>query len=133
MGTKNNPGSFDCHAAADPDEPLFTLLARDPLACYMVRIWAAVRSSDPETAIRTFEVMMAREMPQYTAKPTDFAKVHEAVNCSHAMMQWRIEREQAFSPGSDTPPDPCMEDESAPGACACGNTRETCPYRKVQA
>ena len=26
MGTKNNPGKFDCYANAKPDEPLFVLL-----------------------------------------------------------------------------------------------------------
>jgi hypothetical protein len=31
MGTKSNPGPFDCYAKAEPDEPMFVLLARDPL------------------------------------------------------------------------------------------------------
>jgi hypothetical protein len=31
MGTKNNPGSYDGHKAAESDEPMFVLLARDPL------------------------------------------------------------------------------------------------------
>lgn len=31
MGTKNNPGAFDCYANAEPDEPMFVLLARDLL------------------------------------------------------------------------------------------------------
>lgn len=43
MGTKNNPGKYDCHAAADPDEPMFVLLGRDPFACILVRIWADLR------------------------------------------------------------------------------------------
>lgn len=29
MGTKNQPGSFDCYANAKGDEPLFVLLGRD--------------------------------------------------------------------------------------------------------
>lgn len=29
MGTKNNPGEFDCYANAAPDEPMFILLGRD--------------------------------------------------------------------------------------------------------
>lgn len=29
MGTKNNPGAFDCYANAEPDEPMFVLLGRD--------------------------------------------------------------------------------------------------------
>jgi hypothetical protein len=43
MGTKTNPGDFDCYARAEPDEPLFTLLGRDPLAGILVMIWAEAR------------------------------------------------------------------------------------------
>ena len=32
MGTKNNPGQFDCYRNAEPDEPMFVLLARDERA-----------------------------------------------------------------------------------------------------
>lgn len=44
MGTKNNPGQFDCYANAGPDEPMFILLARDPLAPILVRLWADLRA-----------------------------------------------------------------------------------------
>lgn len=43
MGTKTNPGQFDCHAKALPDEPVFTLIGRDPMAHLLVRLWAALR------------------------------------------------------------------------------------------
>ena len=43
MGTKTNPGQFDCHAAADDDEPIFTLRAKDPQAPDLVRKWASGR------------------------------------------------------------------------------------------
>jgi hypothetical protein len=43
MGTKNNPGKFDCHAAADPDEEMFILLGRDPMAGALERAWADMR------------------------------------------------------------------------------------------
>ena len=43
MGTKENPGQYDCYAAAEPHEPIFTLLARDPLAPGLVDEWAAAR------------------------------------------------------------------------------------------
>ena len=36
MGTKNNPGDYDCHAAAKPDEPVFTLRAHDELGNYIL-------------------------------------------------------------------------------------------------
>jgi len=39
MGTKNNPGAYDCYEKAEPDEPMFVLLARDPVAPNCVRAW----------------------------------------------------------------------------------------------
>lgn len=43
MGTKNNPGKYDCYANAHPDEPMFVLLGRDPEAPALVEEWAAKR------------------------------------------------------------------------------------------
>lgn len=43
MGTKNNPGRYDCYANAHPDEPMFVLLGRDRFGGSLVRMWAAVR------------------------------------------------------------------------------------------
>jgi hypothetical protein len=40
MGTKLQPGKFDCYNAAQPDEPVFVLLARDPDFQRLVREWA---------------------------------------------------------------------------------------------
>src|SRR5579864_2079435 len=66
MGTKNNPGKFDCHAAADPDEPMFVLLGRDRMGCVLVRVWADMREAAGET-------------PE---------KVAEARACADAMEAW---------------------------------------------
>lgn len=32
MGTKNDPGKYDCYASADPDEPLFVLRGSETAA-----------------------------------------------------------------------------------------------------
>lgn len=45
MGTKNNPGAFDCYANAEPDEPMFVLLGRDPAAWATVLVWATLRQA----------------------------------------------------------------------------------------
>jgi hypothetical protein len=66
MGTKNNPGKFDCHANAHPDEPMFILLGRDPMAATLVRAWAEMREDAGE----------------------DPAKVAEARACADAMDAW---------------------------------------------
>ena len=66
MGTKLNPGKWDCHAAAAPDEPMFVLLARDPSAPLLVELWALIREKlgeDPE-------------------------KIEEARGCAEAMASW---------------------------------------------
>lgn len=70
MGTKNNPGTFDCYENAEPDEPMFVLLARDKHAPELVRTWARHRHSIAESE-------------------EDFAKVQEALACALAMEQWR--------------------------------------------
>lgn len=66
MGTKSTPGEFDAYAKALPDEPMFTLLGRDPHAGLLVRLWALLRHRDGE----------------------DEAKVAEALRCADAMDAW---------------------------------------------
>lgn len=43
MSTKINPGRFNCYAAAMPDEPIFTILARDPAFPATVDFWRSCR------------------------------------------------------------------------------------------
>jgi hypothetical protein len=79
MGTKNNPCKFDCYANADPDEPMFVLLGRDPHAHAAVRKWAQDR-----------EAMIRAEL-----KPeSDMRMVWEAIECADAMERFCIEREK---------------------------------------
>jgi hypothetical protein len=42
MGTKNNPGPYNCYAHAEPDEPIFVLRGKDPAAHIVVAFWAAL-------------------------------------------------------------------------------------------
>ena len=67
MGTKNNPGQFDCYANAAPDEPMFVLLGRDRHAAGLVRLWALLRQRDGGTSD---------------------AKIAEALACADAMDAW---------------------------------------------
>ena len=69
MGTKNNPGDYDCYESAEPDEPMFVLLARDGLAPMLVRRWANAR------------------VQMKNAKDTE--KIAEALRCADAMEAWR--------------------------------------------
>lgn len=70
MGTKLNPGKFDCYTNAAPDEPMFILLARDRHAPALVRAWAAWRRAAGE----------------------DPFKVAEAEACAEAMERWKLEK-----------------------------------------
>jgi hypothetical protein len=69
MGTKADPGACDCYAKAEPDEPLFVLLARDKHAPALVWLWAVLRELDGE-------------------KPETVA---EARTCCAAMLLWAQE------------------------------------------
>lgn len=40
MGTKNNPGQFDCLAKLAPDEPFFVLRGQDATSANLVELWA---------------------------------------------------------------------------------------------
>ena len=89
MGTRANPGRYDCSAAALPDEPLFTLLARDPLAGFLVSIWSSMRFGDVKVAQVKFRTMLDRIGPDYWVSP-DVVKGGEAIEIAMAMFAWRV-------------------------------------------
>lgn len=89
MGTKNNPGEFDCYAAMGPDEPHFILRANDEAAPGLVLQWAGHRLSDMIAGKRALTA-------------DGCAKVAEAIHCAGTMADWhthikpREEAERAF-------------------------------------
>lgn len=89
--TKNNPGPYDCHANAEPDEPMFTLLARDVTAQYFVAAWVSVRCGDVPLACKLMDDA-AKELRK-VGKPikewTD-PKMIEAAQCSQDMRMWLL-------------------------------------------
>jgi len=96
MGTKNNPSRHDCYAKAEPDEPLFTLLGRDPQGANLVHLWIRLRNKDAQGARRLLEEMIvtADQQPQ---KLSDADKVIEAIGCFEHMRhfyKFRLERRQ---------------------------------------
>lgn len=74
MGTKSNPGKFDCYTNALQDEPMFVLLARDPDFLRLVRKWAKRRGKDVRCGLRPESDMML---------------VAEAEECAWAGEKWR--------------------------------------------
>lgn len=66
MSTKQHPGKFDCYANAEPDEPMLILLARDPLAPILVRLWADLREHAAGNPSKVGEArIVASEMEQW--------------------------------------------------------------------
>ena len=72
MGTKNNPGRFDCYANADPDEPMFIVLGRDAAAPIAIRAWIDQRIASGKNKPDDEQIVEAREiadaMEQYRAQ-----------------------------------------------------------------
>lgn len=68
MGSKSNPGGYDCYQNAHPDEPMFILLGRDPSACFLVAMWAQLREELGE----------------------DPVKVEEARKCARDLRDWAV-------------------------------------------
>lgn len=72
MSTKNNPGAFRCYEAALPDEPFFTILARDPAGPATLRFWAD-----------------ERERLGKTDDPDDMDRIDDARRDAELMQDWR--------------------------------------------
>ncbi len=87
MGTKLQPSLFDAHERAEPDEPFFTLLARDPLAPFLVSIWSSLRYGDVEAAGVKFNAMIDRAAIRYLMEP-DHERASAAMDCMIAMFDW---------------------------------------------
>lgn len=89
MGTKEKPGEFNCYAKALPDEPLFILLARDPIAPSVVEHWADRR---------------ARQIKHGTAEKDDLIKVKEADMIAQDMRDWRATANEKWKAPQAIPP-----------------------------
>lgn len=120
MGSKNNPGAFDCYAKAADDEPMFILLARDTSAALLTHIWAAIRQGKSELARLHFESLLAttdrryepvvppvdleqdvepsaehvRQQAAYEAWLKEQAQADEATQCADAMIAWHMQNRQ---------------------------------------
>lgn len=78
MGTKLNPGKFDCYDAALPDEPMFVLLARDEDAAALVEEWC-------NRKMRRITLGGTKDTPRRRAK------IDEAWTCAREMRLWKRE------------------------------------------
>ena len=83
MGTKNNPGKYDCYENLDPDEPYFVLMGHDKSAHHLVRAWATGRLI---------------EIKQNRRPESDMPQVDEAFQCAAAMEQWLVDHPKPGEP-----------------------------------
>ncbi len=97
MGTRRNPGRFDCYLNAKEDEPMFILLARDPIAPLIIELWCFYRSL----------LVWSKIKPK-----TDLEMVAEARMCAEEMTKWR-----KGNWGPQIPHIPCDECSSATFDC----------------
>lgn len=82
MGTKANPGPFDCYAKLEPNEPYFLIMGRDPMGqqlvemwCSGAELWLSSKYGSPGNDNLTFGAWMSRER----------AKISEARAVAEAM------------------------------------------------
>ena len=69
MGTKNEPGKYDCYAKLEPDEPYFLLRGKDPVAWLLVDLWCSLRKA----------------MAGDDFSPAYVEKLNEAKSCAESM------------------------------------------------
>lgn len=95
MATKASPGAYDCYQNAEPDEPMFVLLARDLTAPYLVDAWTCIRAGDFKGAVQAiiradeaWQKAVQDGRKQTQSKLSD--KSMEAQECAKAMFDWEI-------------------------------------------
>lgn len=78
--TKNNPSIYNCYERAEADEPVFTLLGRDPTAAVLVRIW---------TILRRVSIASRSLNP---SSQNDLDQIVEAEAIADAMEKWCVDK-----------------------------------------
>lgn len=84
---------FDCIGKAEREgqpEP-FSLIASDPLAPWLVEMWAAMSRGDIPSALGSFYGMVDTCSIRYTDNPRRQDKINNAEDMAVAMRNWRIE------------------------------------------
>jgi hypothetical protein len=94
MGTKNEPGAYDCYAKLGPDEPYFLLRAKDPVAPYLTMMWAASRKGDWAGCLDLVTAMTINEDIAARIGSDDNPKLGEARACARSMDEWRKRKER---------------------------------------
>jgi alkanesulfonate monooxygenase SsuD/methylene tetrahydromethanopterin reductase-like flavin-dependent oxidoreductase (luciferase family) len=66
MGSKSQPGFYSYLGKAEPDEPVFVLMGRDPLAPDLIRRWADTAQANGERRDKVAEAYaLAKQFEEY--------------------------------------------------------------------
>jgi len=79
----------NCGVEGEPGEPEFKLLARDPLAPFIVAMWAALRKGDTASALALFSDCVSDAAYNYRHNPSSNSKVNGASEIAQEMNNWR--------------------------------------------
>ena len=82
----------DCYHKAEEGEARFTLLARDPLAPNLVRLWAALRECNITEAASQFAELVSVSDERYSACFEDEAKISSACEIAGEMEAFAARR-----------------------------------------
>ncbi len=97
MPTNNNADNqpeFDCAGKAEREgQPSpFVLIASDPLAPWLVEVWAAMSRGDVPTALGNFYGMVDTNVNRYLSDPRKPEKLDNAERIAMDMRNWRISK-----------------------------------------
>lgn len=81
---------LDCYHKAEEGEPTFTLLARDPVAPNIVKLWAALRIGDLPEASYHFTNLLSIANNRYSnGEKTEQDKIDSALTIANEMNNWQ--------------------------------------------
>lgn len=86
---------LDCYHRAEPDEPKFTLIARDPVAADFIRAWAFIRAGFVQSACDCMDAALIKL--RESGKPLFSTVCDEyigAMRIAHNMDGWYTKKHQ---------------------------------------
>jgi hypothetical protein len=99
MGTKTEPGKFDCYKKLEPDEPYFLLRGKDPAAPYLTMMWAASRNGDWTGLLDLVTAMRLNQDVVARVSTDENPKLAEAMHCARTMKEWQLRRKGLTNEG----------------------------------
>jgi hypothetical protein len=76
----------------DENEPVFIIRARDPLAPWLVDMWASMRRGDLNGALLSFAAMSDVCINRFEKEPTNSDKINSADNVAINMRNYRLSK-----------------------------------------